>query len=139
VSEPVHFPAPQDWWDWLASHPGDLEVWVLYHRKGSGTPSIDWDDAVLGAIAHGWIDGVRKTVDATRWTQRFTPRKATSAWSSRNIAHAERLIAEGRMTPAGLAAVEAGKASGRWEAGYSGGKGARFPRISWRRWRGSRS
>ena len=127
MSEPVPFPTPEHWWDWLASHPDAREVWVLYHRKGTGTPSIDWDDAVLGAIAHGWIDGVRKTVNEAQWTQRFTPRKPASAWSARNIAHAERLIAEGRMAAAGLAAVEAGKASGRWEAGYSGGKGAEVP------------
>lgn len=127
MSEPVPFEAPQEWWDWLASHPDAREIWVLYHRKGTGMPSIDWDDAVLGAIAHGWIDGVRKTVSPTQWTQRFTPRKPASAWSARNIAHAERLIAEGRMTAAGLATVEAGKASGRWETGYSGGKGAEVP------------
>ena len=125
---PVAFRAPQDWWDWLAAHPEATEIWVLFHRKGSATASIDWNDAVIGALAHGWIDGVKKSLDDTRWLQRFTPRKPSSAWSARNIAHVERLTTEGRMTPAGLASVGAAKARGLWENGYSGGKGAEVPR-----------
>ena len=127
MSEPVAFAAPQDWWDWLASHPDAREVWVLFHRKGSGTPSIDWNDAVIGALAHGWIDGVKKSLDETRWLQRFTPRKPSSAWSARNIAHVERLTTEGSMTEAGLAVVATAKAKGLWDNGYSGGKGAEVP------------
>jgi len=127
VSEPVAFPTPQDWWDWLASHPDAREVWVLMHRKGTGMPSIDWQQAVVGAIAHGWIDGVRKTVTESAWMQRFTPRRPGSAWSQKNIDNAEKLIAEGRMTPAGLAQVTVAKAAGLWDKGYSGGKGAEVP------------
>ena len=124
---PIPFATPALWSDWLASHPDATEVWVLYHRKGSGVPSIDWDQAVVEALAHGWIDGIRKTVTATQWMQRFTPRKPGSSWSQKNIATAARLIAEGRMTPAGLAHVTIAKANGRWQAAYSGGKGADLP------------
>lgn len=95
---------------------------MLYYKKGSGVPSIDWEDAVVGALAHGWIDGVRKTVSDSTWMRRFTPRRPRSVWSARNVAHCERLIAEGRMAPRGLAEVEASRADGRWQAAYQGGK-----------------
>lgn len=121
------FALPADWSAWLASHPDAREIWVLYHRKGSGIPSIDWEQAVVEALAHGWIDGIRKSVTEVQWMQRFTPRKPGSAWSQKNIATAERLIAEGRMTPAGLAQVTLAKSNGRWETAYSGGKGADLP------------
>ncbi len=126
MTEPIPFATPQDWHDWLAAHPDAREVWVLYHKKG-GLASIDWEQAVIGALAHGWIDGIRKTVNETQWMQRFTPRKPGSAWSVKNTTHAEKLMAEGRMTPAGLAHVTAAKADGRWEAAYAGGKDAALP------------
>lgn len=118
---PIPFATPDAWSAWLAANPEAKEVWVLYHKKGTGVPSIDWPQAVEVALAHGWIDGIRKTVDETKWIQRFTPRKPGSIWSAKNVATAERLIAEGRMTPAGLKAVEAGKASGQWALAYAGG------------------
>lgn len=128
MADPLPFATPADWWAWLAANPDAVEVWVLYHRKGSGTQSIDWPQAVEGALAHGWIDGVRKSLTDSAWVQRFTPRKPGSVWSAKNVATAERLIAEGRMTPRGLAAVEAGKASGQWHLGYAGGgEGAAVP------------
>ncbi len=105
---------------WLAANSDAPEVWVLYHKKGSGVPSIDWETAVIGALAHGWIDGIRKAVDETTFMQRFTPRKPRSSWSAKNVAHCERLIAEGKMTPRGLAQVEAARADGRWAAAYKG-------------------
>lgn len=100
---------------------------MLLHKKASGIPSITWEQAVIEALAHGWIDGVKKSVSETQWMQRFTPRKPGSAWSRKNIGHVERLIAEGRMTAAGLAHVTAAKANGRWDTAYSGGKGADLP------------
>jgi uncharacterized protein YdeI (YjbR/CyaY-like superfamily) len=60
-------------------------VWVLFHRKGSGLPSMDWPQAVDGALCFGWIDGVRKRRDATSYVQRFTPRRAGSTWSLKNV------------------------------------------------------
>ena len=125
---PLAFATPAEWHGWLAAnHASESEVWVLYHKKGSGVASIDWQQAVVEALAWGWIDGVRKTQSETQWMQRFTPRKAGSAWSQINRAHAERLIAEGRMQAPGLAVVEVARANGRWEATYSGGKGADLP------------
>lgn len=118
MSDPLPFATQDDWMDWLAANPDAPEVWVLYHKKGSGVASIDWEQAVIGALAHGWIDGIRKSVDETRFKQRFTPRRAKSSWSAKNVAHCERLITEGRMTPRGLAQVQAAKADGRWDQAY---------------------
>lgn len=114
------FATLDDWMGWLAANPEAPEVWVLYHKKGSGVASIDWEQAVIGALAHGWIDGIRKSVDAATFKQRFTPRRPRSTWSARNVAHCERLIADGRMTPRGLAHVQAAQADGRWAAAYKG-------------------
>ena len=127
MPDPIPFATPADWRYWLAQNPGATECWMLLHKKASGVPSITWEQAVIEALAHGWIDGVKKSHNETQWLQRFTPRKPGSAWSQKNIAHAERLIAEGRRTPAGLAHVQAAKTNGRWDAAYSGGKNADLP------------
>jgi uncharacterized protein YdeI (YjbR/CyaY-like superfamily) len=90
---------------WLQrNHATARELWIGMHRKGSGRPSITYPEALDEALCFGWIDGVRKKLDATSYVQRFTPRKPKSYWSLVNIRHAKRLQAEGRMAPAGLAA-----------------------------------
>ena len=123
----IPFATPPDWYAWLEANQSESEVWVLYSKKGSGTPSITWQQAVVEALCWGWIDGISKSVSETQWKQRFTPRKPGSGWSQINVAHAERLIAEGRMQPAGHAAIAVAKANGNWERAYSGGKGAELP------------
>ncbi|MEZ4266478.1 MAG: YdeI/OmpD-associated family protein [Myxococcota bacterium] len=106
---------------WLeANHAGESELWVRIYKKGSGTPSVDWGDCVVAAIAWGWIDGQRKSLDEVSFIQRLTPRRARSNWSKRNCEHAERLIADGGMRPAGMVHVEAARADGRWERAYAG-------------------
>jgi uncharacterized protein YdeI (YjbR/CyaY-like superfamily) len=127
MPDPIPFATPLDWHEWLAAHPDAAECWMLLHKKASGVPSITWEQAVVEALAHGWIDGVKKSLNDTQWLQRFTPRKPGSSWSQNNIAHAERLIAEGRMTKAGLAHVTLARANGRWDTAYSGGKAASLP------------
>lgn len=107
--------------DWLMSHHQSCsELWVQIFRKGSGKPSVTWTDCVIEALRFGWIDGQKRSLDEASFLQRLTPRKPKSNWSARNCEHATRLIAEGRMTPAGLAHVEAAKADGRWDNGYAG-------------------
>lgn len=104
---------------WLAeNHDREAEVWIRVFKVGSGKPSVSWKDAIPEAIAWGWIDGIRKSLDDVSFVQRFTPRGPKGGWSEINVAHAERLIADGRMRPAGLAHVEAAKADGRWEKTY---------------------
>lgn len=106
---------------WLERHhASERELWVRIFKKQSGTPSVTWDHCVVAAITWGWIDGQRRALDEVSFIQRLTPRRPKSNWSKRNREHAERLIAEGRMRPAGLAHVESARADGRWEQAYSG-------------------
>ena len=113
--------------EWLsAQHACEPEVWIRVYKVGSGTPSISWKDAIPVAIRWGWIDGVRKSLDEASFLQRFTPRGPRSSWSEINVAHVERMVAEGTMQPSGLKHVEAAKADGRWEKTYRV-KGAEVP------------
>lgn len=106
---------------WLERyHATERELWVRVFKKQSGTQTVTWDDCVIAAVAWGWIDGQRKSLDEVSYLQRLTPRRAKSNWSKRNRDLAERLIAEGRMRPSGLAHVEAARSDGRWEQAYSG-------------------
>jgi len=109
--------------DWLARHHHDRrEVWVKLHKLGSGLPSITPKQAIDVALCWGWIDAVRKSLDATSYLQRYTPRRSKSIWSQVNVANVARLIDAGRMTPHGLKEVEAAQADGRWARAYANGK-----------------
>jgi uncharacterized protein YdeI (YjbR/CyaY-like superfamily) len=102
------FATPADFGAWLeAHHEQARELWVGFHKKGSGLPSMTWPEAVDEALCFGWIDGVRKSIDETSYANRFTPRKTRSTWSAVNIRRVPELVAEGRMRPAGLRAFAA--------------------------------
>lgn len=102
------FKTPDDFRQWLERHHADtLELWVGYYKKDSGKQSMTWPESVDQALCFGWIDGIRKSVDAISYTNRFTPRKTKSIWSAVNIKRVEELIAQGLMQPAGLKAFEA--------------------------------
>jgi uncharacterized protein YdeI (YjbR/CyaY-like superfamily) len=106
--EVVFFETPAEFRAWLdAHHDTATEVWVGFHKKGTGRPSMTWPEAVDQALCFGWIDGIRKSVDESSYTNRFTPRKAKSTWSRVNIARVAELTRQGLMTPAGLRAFEA--------------------------------
>lgn len=114
--------------DWLAVHHNiESELWVRIFKKGSGKQSVNWTDCVVEAIAYGWIDGQKQPLDDASYLQRLTPRKPQSNWSKKNCEHAERLIAEGRMTSAGRLHVDAAKADGRWENAYAGSSDMEIP------------
>ena len=110
------------WRAWLQDHHGaDRGVWLTLAKKGAAEPtSLTYQQALEEALCYGWIDGQVRGGDERSYRQRFTPRGPRSAWSKRNVATAERLIAEGRMQSSGLAAVERAKANGRWDAAYAG-------------------
>jgi uncharacterized protein YdeI (YjbR/CyaY-like superfamily) len=112
----------QAWRAWLeARHGEEPEVWLVLAKKGTTEPtSLTYDQALEEALCFGWIDGQMRRRDEATSLQRFTPRRSRSTWSKRNVGIAERLIAERRMHPAGLAEVERAKADGRWEAAYAG-------------------
>jgi uncharacterized protein YdeI (YjbR/CyaY-like superfamily) len=106
--KPRFFATPARFRAWLQrNHETAEELWVGFHRKGSGKPSISWPEAVDQALCFGWIDGIRKRVDDTSYMNRFTPRRPTSTWSAVNVKRARELIDQGLMTPAGLRAFEA--------------------------------
>lgn len=115
--------------EWIEQRAGDPGgVWLRVPRAGSGAEGIGYAEALQVALSQGWIDGQkRKGDDAEYWLQRFTPRRPRSLWSKVNCEHAERLIAEGRMTPRGLAEVEAARADGRWDAAYHSQRTAAVP------------
>jgi uncharacterized protein YdeI (YjbR/CyaY-like superfamily) len=102
------FETPAEFRAWLeANHETATELWVGFHKKATGRPSITWPEAVDQALCFGWIDGIRKSVDEHSYTNRFTPRKATSTWSKVNIEKVARLTEQGLMMPAGLRAFAA--------------------------------
>jgi uncharacterized protein YdeI (YjbR/CyaY-like superfamily) len=93
---------------WLAAnHAWAPELLVGFHKRGTGRPSLTWSESVEEALSFGWIDGVRRSVDAERYTIRFTPRRPGSTWSAVNVSRAKALLAAGRMAPAGKAAFAA--------------------------------
>jgi uncharacterized protein YdeI (YjbR/CyaY-like superfamily) len=103
--EPRFFATPAEWRRWLARHHRSAaELWVGFHRKATGRPSMTWPEAVDQALCYGWIDGIRKRLDDHSYVIRFTPRRAGSIWSAVNLRRVAELRAGGRMEPAGLAA-----------------------------------
>jgi uncharacterized protein YdeI (YjbR/CyaY-like superfamily) len=108
--KPRFFKSPSAWRAWLEkNHDTAREVLVGFHKKGSGKPSLTWPESVDEALCFGWIDGVRKRIDDTSYTIRFTPRGPGSVWSSTNIKRAKELADLGLMRPSGRAAFDARK------------------------------
>lgn len=121
ASEPMEFPDRAALAAWLrANHATSPELWVRLRKAGKGAAAVSWEDCVVAALAVGWIDGQKRGEGEATWLQRLCPRRPRSLWSARNVAHAERLIAEGAMTEAGLREVERARADGRWAAAYAG-------------------
>jgi uncharacterized protein YdeI (YjbR/CyaY-like superfamily) len=108
MPDPIYFATGAEFRAWLEQHHDDhTELLVGFWKRSTGRPSLTWQESVDEALCFGWIDGVRRGVDAERYTIRFTPRQKRSTWSLVNIRRVGELVAEGRMTPAGLAAFEA--------------------------------
>lgn len=105
--KPLFFATPSKFRAWFEKHHAETrELWVGFYKRGSGKPSITWPESVDQALCFGWIDGLRKSVDASSYTIRFTPRKPDSTWSAINIKRAKELAAQGLMSAAGLEAFE---------------------------------
>jgi uncharacterized protein YdeI (YjbR/CyaY-like superfamily) len=106
--EPLFFASPAEWRRWLAAHYKSAhELWVGFHKRASGTPSITWPEAVDEALCYGWIDGLRKSIDSRRYKIRFTPRRAGSIWSAVNVRRVKELTRRRRMRAAGVRAYRA--------------------------------
>ncbi|WP_255363421.1 YdeI family protein [Geodermatophilus sp. DSM 45219] len=114
--------------EWLeAEHATAPGLYVRLAKKGSGVPSVTYAELVESVLCFGWIDGKSLRSDDRSYLQRITPRRPRSVWSQKNVAAVEALTAAGRMRPAGLAAVEAARADGRWERAYAGSATATVP------------
>lgn len=108
IRKPIFFATPTEWRNWLAKHhKTETELWVGFHKKGTGKPSITWPESVDEALCFGWIDGIRKSLGPDSYVIRFTPRKRTSVWSNVNTKRVEELTRAKRMRAAGVAAFNA--------------------------------
>lgn len=109
------------WRAWLLEHHADSPgVMLVLHKKGGQVTSLEYASALQEALCFGWIDARVNRRDAGSFYQRFLPRRPKSMWSARNVGYIADLLGAGLMHPAGIAAVEAAKADGRWEAAYAG-------------------
>jgi uncharacterized protein YdeI (YjbR/CyaY-like superfamily) len=107
----------EQWRHWLeANHAASPGVWLAVGKKGNPVSDLSYEEAIQEALAFGWIDGLTKRLDADRYRLLVTPRKPGSGWARTNKARVERLVAEGRMAPAGMAAVESARRNGSWTA-----------------------
>ena len=114
------FPDAEAFENWLAAQPKTAAgAWLTFSKPRAPEATLSKSDAIDSALIYGWIDGQLGRMDAHYYKVRFTPRKARSAWSQVNRGRVERLIAEGRMKPGGLAEVTRAKADGRWDAAYA--------------------
>jgi uncharacterized protein YdeI (YjbR/CyaY-like superfamily) len=105
----------EEWRAWLEQHHARPEgVWLISYKRATGKARVEYDAAVEEALCFGWIDGQAKTLDDERSMQWFAPRRSRSGWSRPNKERIERMIAAGRMAPAGLAKIEAARADGSW-------------------------
>jgi uncharacterized protein YdeI (YjbR/CyaY-like superfamily) len=129
TQQPVlFFATPAKLEAWIDEHGEDSDgIWLKFAKKDSGIESVVYAEAVEIALSYGWIDGQAKRHDDHHYLQRFTPRRPRSKWSKINREKAERLMAEGRMRPAGLREVERAKEDGRWDEAYDSPSTATVP------------
>jgi uncharacterized protein YdeI (YjbR/CyaY-like superfamily) len=122
------FASTAEWEEWLEEKHADSDgVWIMMAKKNSGIESVRYPEVLDSALCFGWIDGRRDALDERYFLQRFQPRRPRSKWSRINREKVERLTAEGRMRPAGLAEVERAKADGRWDAAYESQRKSTVP------------
>jgi uncharacterized protein YdeI (YjbR/CyaY-like superfamily) len=122
------FRSPEELRAWLAQeHARASGLALRIYKKDSGVASVTYAQALDQALCFGWIDAQKLPYDEKSWVQRFVPRRPKSRWSKINVAHVERLIRAGQMTPAGLEEVAAAKADGRWAAAYDSPANATVP------------
>jgi uncharacterized protein YdeI (YjbR/CyaY-like superfamily) len=113
----IHLSTHHRWRTWLAAnHDKEKDgIWLVFHKKHTGRPALDYEDAVEEALCFGWIDSLIKRIDDDKFCRKFTPRKDTSNWSNSNRRRVEKIIKEGRMTKFGLAKIDTAKNSEKWQ------------------------
>jgi len=117
--EKIYAKDRHEWRRWLeGNHDKASEIYLVFYKLSTKKPTVTYEEAVEEALCFGWIDGIRKGLDVETYMNRFTPRKPKSMWSVVNKDRVERLLAEGKMTEAGLKLVEIAKQNGQWDAAY---------------------
>jgi uncharacterized protein YdeI (YjbR/CyaY-like superfamily) len=115
-ANPLQVTGRDGWRAWLQeNHAVEKEVWLIIHKKHAVASGVTYDEALDEALCFGWIDGLMRSVDTDTYVLRFSPRKPRSIWSESNKRRVERLIEQGRMTEAGMAAVLQAKENGEWD------------------------
>jgi uncharacterized protein YdeI (YjbR/CyaY-like superfamily) len=113
----IAFANRDEWRAWLEQHHAtEQEAWLLIRRKGGSEQYLALGEAVDEALCFGWIDGALKPINKATYALRFSPRRSNSIWSINNQRRVEKLIRQGRMTPAGLEKITQAKESGEWDA-----------------------
>lgn len=126
--ETMLFPSQEAFAQWLANyHDSSDGVWLQHAKKGAAVPSVTYQEALEVALCFGWIDGQKRSFDASHFLQRWTPRRPRSLWSKVNREKALRYIEDGKMQPSGLLEVERAKQDGRWDAAYDSSSTASVP------------
>ncbi len=112
----VHPSTRSQWRNWLArNHDKELQgIWLVFEKKHTGKPSLLYEESIEEALCFGWVDSVIRRIDEYRYCRKFTPRRDASVWSRTNRKRVQKVIREGRMTPFGLAKVQAAKKLGNW-------------------------
>lgn len=107
----------EEWRTWLQkNHKKYSEIWLIFYKKHTSTPTLEYDASVEEALGFGWIDSIIKKLDDERYIRKFTPRKSDSNWSEINKKRAEEMITQGKMMPPGMKKIQEAKASGKWSA-----------------------
>jgi len=126
--KPLFFASPAEWRRWLSAHHARKdELWVGFHKRSTGRPSLTWPESVDEALCFGWIDGLRKSLDAERYMIRFTPRRAGSIWSAVNVRRVAELTKRRRMRAAGVRAFKARSAAKTAVYSFEQRKNPRLP------------
>jgi uncharacterized protein YdeI (YjbR/CyaY-like superfamily) len=120
LPQSAHLAGREEWRRWLEeNHHGSAGIWLVIRKKAAALVAPSYEEAVEEALCFGWIDGQMHGLDGESFALRFSPRRPGSLWSLVNRERAEGLVRQDRMAPAGLAAVEEAKRTGRWEAAYT--------------------
>lgn len=128
VGNTMQFASSDEWHDWLAAHhSSEKELWLILYKRHVANKGLSYQEALDEALCFGWIDGTLKRIDDEKHMIRFSPRRGTSIWSKANRGRAEKLIAQGRMTGAGLGKIEQAKSNGEWYRELSNDEGPIIP------------
>jgi uncharacterized protein YdeI (YjbR/CyaY-like superfamily) len=114
--EELYFSTVKEWREWLSQNYDQSEgIWLVYYKKESDQPTLDYEESVEQALCFGWVDSIIRKIDEEKYARKFTPRKDTSKWSVSNKKRVERLIKNNLMAEPGMAKIRAAKKNGMWD------------------------